>query len=140
LSDNAQGYGRVDLDAVVAPTGSQQVYFIDDSTGLHTGYTHEYTIRVTSSGSPLKVVMAYSDYPGESLVNNLNLMLIDPDDKYYAGNGSGGGSLTMDATNNVEMVQVKSPKRGDWKIRVVGASVPHGPQQYALAVKGRLTA
>jgi serine protease AprX len=134
--DNDQGFGRVDLDAVVAPPSPIKVHFLDDTTGLDTGGSDEFSFKVTSSEHPLRVAMAYSDYPGETLINNLNLLLTDPDGRHYVGNGPVGGTLEMDSSNNVEVVHVKSPQRGAWKLQIIASNVPQGPQAYAFALRG----
>ena len=40
-------------------------------------------------------------------------------------------NLTLDATNNVEVIQVNQPVAGTWKAEVVGSNVPQGPQPFA---------
>jgi hypothetical protein len=86
----------------------------------------------------LRIVLAYSDYPGAALVNNLNLIVQAPDGTRYVGNQANPGSVTLDSTNNVEMVDVASAKSGQWHIEVVGANVPEGSQDFALVIVGRL--
>lgn len=138
--DNAQGFGRVNIDAIVYPPAPIQVYFLDDYIGLHTGQSDEFTFRVRSSNCPLRVAMAYSDYPGPSLVNNLNLLLTDPQGQYHISTGSPGGLLVMDTHNNLEVIHVRRPRRGKWKLRVIASQVPHGPQQYAFVLSGHVSA
>ena len=84
--------------------------------------------------------MAYSDFPGSSLVNNLNLLLTDPHGRHYVGNGKPGGLLEADTRSNVEVIHVKRPERGTWQLRVVASNVPRGPQEYAFALSGHVTA
>jgi subtilisin family serine protease len=136
VHDEEQGYGRVDIDAVVAPSRPVSVYFLDDSIGLRTGGKDDFQIRVLGQSRPLRVAMAYSDAPGEALVNNLNLILEDPRGRRYVGNGAGAGGLEADSHNNVEVVHVRRPRRGVWTLRVVGSNVPLGPQPYAFVASG----
>jgi len=140
VCDNSQGYGRVNLDAIVSPPSPIRVYFLDDTIGLDTGGTDDFSFEVRSSNHPLCMVMAYSDYPGETLINNLNLLLTDPNGRRYVGNGPAGGTLEMDSKNNVEAVRVKKPAKGTWALRIIASNVPHGPQRYALALSGHLSA
>jgi hypothetical protein len=137
--DNAQGFGRVNVDAIVDPLAPIRVYFLDDYIGLHTGQSDEFTFRVHSSNHPLRVTMAYSDYPGASLVNNLNLLLTDPQGRYHISTRSLGGLLEMDTHNNIEVIHVRRPRRGSWKLRVIASQVPHGPQEYAFVLSGHVT-
>lgn len=141
-SDNDQGFGRVNIDAIVAPPALMRVYFLDDRIGLHTGQSDEFTFRVRSAKHPLRIAMAYSDYPGASLVNNLNLLLIDPLGRYYVGNGTAtsGNMLVADSKNNVEVIHLRRPRSGKWKMRIIGSQVPRGPQEYAFVLSGNVTA
>lgn len=101
VSDNDQGYGSVNVDNVVALAKPLRALFIDDKTGLRTGEAKRFTLKLKASG-PLRVVLAYSDYPGPALVNNLNLILISPTGKRFVGNQTHAASLALDARNNVE--------------------------------------
>ncbi len=139
LVDNAQGAGRVDLAAVVKPRAPVQAYFYDDDAGLQTGQADEFTVQVRSKDHPLRVALAHSDYPGPHLVNNLNLLLVSPSGQHHVGNAAGSGALALDRRNNVEIVQVKRPTPGTWRLRIVASNVPHGPQPYAFALSGHVT-
>jgi len=132
LVDNDQGYGRVNLDAVLAPPKMTQPAFLEITPGLRTGEVYTTNIDVKSANSPLRVVLAYSDYPGSSLINNLNLILVAPNGRRYVGNQSAGASLTMDVKNNVEVIHLPNPEPGSWTLQIVGSNIPHGPQEFAL--------
>jgi hypothetical protein len=132
LLDNHQGYGRVNLDAALAPESPARSEF-HDYAGLRTGQERRLTLKVKSDGSALRIVLAYSDYPGSTLVNNLNLMVTDPNGKRYLGNQGGANATALDVTNNVEVVHVRKPAAGDWTLQIVASNVPSGPQRFALA-------
>ena len=75
---SSEGWGRVDLAA--ATDGSRE--FVDDGPGLATGgvASHSYDV---AGGTPFKVTLAWSDYPGnpsatKMLVNDLDLEVIGP--------------------------------------------------------------
>ena len=136
--DNHQGYGRVNLDNVLAPAQPATVVFLDVKPGLKTGQIQSIPIKVKSDQAPLRVVLAYSDFPGPSLVNNLNLIATAPDGSRFVGNQAAGGAATLDGKNNVEVVHVPKPAAGAWKIDVVGSNIPSGAQDYALVYMGRL--
>jgi hypothetical protein len=92
------------------------------------------TLKVSGSSRTLRVVMAYSDFPGDGLINNLNLIVTAPGGRRYVGNqGAGSGLMTMDSRNNVEVVQVSDAPAGTWTFVVVASSVTQGPQDFALA-------
>jgi serine protease AprX len=136
--DPHQGFGRVDLDAVLAPPRPAQATFLDEGVRLRTGQLHALTLRVKSSKAALRVAMAYTDAPGASLVNNLNLILRSPSGKAFAGNQPAGGPPAPDAANNAEVVQVAAPEPGDWQLQVVASNVPQGAQDFALVCLGHL--
>ena len=95
----------------------------------------ERTLTLGPASGPLRVVLAYSDFPGPRLVNNLNLILKGPDGVNHLGN-SAAGAIQFDATNNVEVIDIDVAPAGDWRVRVVASNVPNGPQPFALAVIG----
>ena len=71
--DTHQGYGSVNLDAVLAPSAPTNVRFNEGKPGLESGDIRAIQVKLKSGSAPLRVVLAYSDYPGVSLVNNLKI-------------------------------------------------------------------
>jgi hypothetical protein len=90
---------------------------------------------VQSSGATLRVALVWSDAPGPTIVNNLNLIVTAPDGTKHVGNQPAGGT-SFDTANNVEAVHVEEPMSGDWTVEVVGSNVPQGPQDFALVAIG----
>ena len=136
--DNEQGFGRLDLDGVLAPGGSASSRFFEIRPGLRTGKVHSQELQVKSKAQPLRVALAYSDFPGPALVNDLNLIVTAPDGSKTAGNQRRGGAGTLDARNNAELVHVAKPAAGKWTVEVVGSNVPEAPQEFALVAIGHL--
>lgn len=136
--DNHQGYGRVDVAAVASPPAGVSLR-LQQNRSVTTGQSRRTTISVQDASAPLRIVLAYSDYPGENLVNNLNLIVTAPDGTIHAGNQTDGTPAKLDATNNVEAVSIAAPAAGNWTIDIIGSNVPQGPQKYALAVRGPLS-
>jgi subtilisin family serine protease len=131
-ADNDQGFGCVDLRRSL-----QRVLLLHESKrSLRTGEHAGLRLALPRNGARVRVVLAYTDFPGPQLVNNLNLFVIDPQGRPRAGNavGRGEAALTLDARNNVELVDVNTRSGGAWGIEVVAANVPQGPQPFALAV------
>jgi Subtilase family/Immune inhibitor A-like, MAM domain len=151
--DNNQGFGRIHLDNVaffstpVRDTRRTRVWDKWNAVGLRTGDVDEYPLQVTA-GQPLKVSLAWTDPEASGLaaamlINNLDLEVVDPANVVYSGNVlSGGQSVTggsADALNTIEVVFLKTPAAGTWKLRVKGTAVPGAPvepystrQGYAL--------
>ncbi len=131
ILDIHQGFGRVNLDR-----STKQVLATIEGPALRTGDKQTYTVNVPAvQKKTVRIALCYSDFPGESLVNDLNLIVTDPSGKKYVGNqpASAGGSLALDATNNVEVVQIPNVKKGKWTVDVVASNVSSGPQDFALA-------
>jgi serine protease AprX len=133
--DPHQGFGRIDVAAVAKPQGGATLS-LQQNRKVHTGQSRRTTVTITNSAAPLRVVLVYNDYPGASLVNNLNLVVTSPEGTVRVGNQADGAAATFDTTNNVEVVHIAQPAVGTWTIDVIGSNVPHGPQPYALVVKG----
>lgn len=132
--NNDEGYGRVNLDAVLAPSAPLRSLF-HEGAGLATGSQMERILTLGPASGRLRVVLAYSDFPGPRLVNNLNLILTGPDGVNHLGNAA-AGAIQFDAANNVEVIDIDVAPAGNWRVRVVASNVANGPQPFALAVIG----
>lgn len=138
--DNEQGWGRVSLADSLNPKDPIEVIFEDRTEGLIKGDKYEYHVEITDSKEPLKIILVYTDYPDEYLVNNLNLILYNPKNEYYIGNNF-NGKRELDRTNNVEGIVVESPIEGTWRIAIVASNVPTyvdsgEKQDFALVASG----
>jgi serine protease AprX len=131
-ADNHQGYGCINIDNIVTPASPSKAYFIESKTSLNTGQSFTLNVKILSNKIALKIVLAYTDYPGSALVNNLNLIVTAPNGKKYTGNTGVDGVTTFDANNNVESLLVSKPAAGKWKFEVIAANIPQGPQDFAL--------
>jgi uncharacterized repeat protein (TIGR01451 family) len=140
--NNVAGWGRADLGFLTAPA-PYMLWLDDHAAGLATGdtvsYTHTTTrpLHVVDSSQPLRVMLAWTDYPaepgaGQQLVNDLDLVVTGPGGATYYGNGVATG----DRTNNVEGLVIDNPPAGEYSVQVRAFNVPMGPQPYALAVGG----
>lgn len=110
--------------------------------------TMEWDLSVTSSATPLRVVLSWLDiYASTSaaitLVNDLDLELVEPNGTTirfpYSGLTTSTGAQTFVFTNtgpnrrdNTEYTEVTNPTVGLWKVRVKGFSVPSTPQPTVL--------
>jgi len=146
-----QGWGIVDLDNSLEFNGDSRKLWVDDNTcGLITGMEREYKL-VANAGEPLEISLVWTDYPGimatqGTLVNDLDLTVVDPLNNVYLGNNYGSTSRESDPvnpagydhTNPLECALIDSPISGEWTIRVSAANIPLGPQPYALVITGNL--
>lgn len=138
IVDHHQGYGRVNIDAVLLPTKPASADFVEVKPGLRTGEVWGREVKIQSGDVPFRIVLAYSDFPGTSLVNNLNMIIYSPDERRFVGNQPEGGGMTLDTNNNVEVVHIPKPTAGIWRIEVVGSNIPQGPQDFAIVLVGHL--
>lgn len=158
LPNNAQGYGRVDLEASLFPgsgwgrDAARALVVRDVSTGLATGGRSSWAFTVGSSANPLIVTLAWTDPfaiagAGTKLVNDLDLEVTSPSGRRYTTNRvdtyvDAPAAFVRDTRNNVEQVKVIAPETGVWTIEVVGTSVPGNgvagttSQPYALVTSG----
>jgi uncharacterized repeat protein (TIGR01451 family) len=139
--DYASGYGRLDAQAAVDEIIAGHVR----QDQLSNGQTDVFTVDVVAGTPTLKVTLAWDDEPGAvnanpALVNNLNLVLVEPNGTtthlpwvLNPANPSNNATTGTDNVNNLEQVEVNNPAAGTWEVRVIGAAVPVGPQQYSLA-------
>lgn len=125
------GFGRVHLDGALPRQPERVVRLVDEAPGLATGEIHEYRVTLRRAG-PLRAVLAWYDAPGETLVNDLDLVLIGPNGRVF-GNHAAGQPGTADRRNTVEVVHLANAPAGEYTLRVVAANVPAGTQPFALA-------
>jgi hypothetical protein len=143
-------------------------YVVTDSTDPSAAWVDDATLTVTTTGGggtptatatatatttpggggPLRVTLAWTDYPGQpaaakALVNDLDLEVIAPNGTHYVGNQglyTTGQCLRdgkYDACNNVEGLILPQAAPGTYTIVVRGAQVPQGGRQpFAITASG----
>jgi len=147
------GFGRLDLDSVLyfdtLGTDSRKLAVVDNRTGVATGQYIQYAVTVTDSSLPLRAALAWVDTAAAvnanpTLVNDLNLELLDPVGTTYRGNQMSGWRSTANPTiwddrNVEEIARIVSPRTGRWLIRVRGQNAPQGARVwFGLVVTGGL--
>jgi serine protease AprX len=168
--DFDQGFGRVDLGNILphdgAPAGRRLEY--DDvrqdspkalaSRGsVLAQQSYNFTVADGDAG-PLRVVLAWTDWPSDGVQNNLHLKLTPPGGTPVYGNadhrvarrkadellerylqGTNERPPALDKRNNVEQIAIDQPAAGDYVVGVIAENTPKPPQGYALCVVGGLT-
>ena len=130
-----EGFGRVDLAATVGPWGpSETISFWDENTALETGEEERRTVIVNAPASALKATLVWTDPPGETLQNDLDLIVRATNGVERHGNVP-ATSTEFDRTNNVEQVVWTSIPPGDVEIVVRAHRSAVHPQTYALVVR-----
>lgn len=161
MPNTSTGWGRPWLDGNLwfketMPGGDDsrrlRVFERPNAAGLETGDVNEYVIDHVEAGVEFRATLTWFDAEAaagavSTLVNNLDLEVVAPDNTTYLGNqfsGSisvAGGSA--DAKDTVEQVRFAAPVEGRYVIRVKAASVPGNGrpstdlQGYGLAVSGK---
>jgi subtilisin family serine protease len=135
-----EGWGRASIAETVAAGRSEGVWF-QQHAGLRTGTAAEYSLGV-QAGAPLRFTLVWTDYPaaagaGKALVNDLDLEVITPGGTQLLGNASAPlpstcRSAGADRCNTVESVELLAPVSGTYLVRVRGATIPQGPQPFAV--------
>ena len=145
---NCQGWGRVLLENALYFNGqARKLWVKDDTAGFATGSSNEartYSFSV-ASGQPLKVTLAWTDYPSTpaasvNLVNDLDLTVTGPTGTVWRGNVFSGGQSatggTADRRNTLEQVLLNSPAAGTYTVTVRSFNIPQGAQPFAVVVTG----
>lgn len=137
--DYASGYGSLDIKASI----DLLPFHVEDDVAQ--GVTDTYQILVTQQDD-LKVTLVWDDVAATAgaavtLVNNLDLQLVDPNGGIHRpwilnpASPANAATTGVDNRNVVEQVvvpTVSAANAGTWTIRVIGTSVPNGPQGYSL--------
>ncbi len=126
-SDGSDGFGILDLGGTVLSLHEKTFEFVDNRDGVTDGGMRTSTYQVPGSGSPFKATLAWTDpsvAPGSvhPLVNNLDLVVKDPDGKLWLGNSFLTGGKPDDV-NNVEEVYIPWPEAGTYTIYVKGTRI-----------------
>ena len=121
-------------------------FFIDDvSFDVQSGPPATATVTPTptatpiSGGGPLRITLAWLDYPANpgtahALVNDLDLEVTGPTGTVYHGNGGG----SADRNNVIETVFLDNAPSGAYTVRVKGFNVPQGSAQpFGLVASGK---
>jgi len=147
------GFGRLNLDSVLyfdtLGPDSRKLAAVDNRTGVATGQYIQYAVNVNDSTLPLRAALAWVDTAAAvnanpTLVNDLNLELLDPAGTTYRGNQMSGwrstaNPTTWDDRNVEEIARIVSPRTGQWLIRVRGQNAPQGARVwFGLVVTGGL--
>ena len=147
------GFGRLNLDAVLyfdtLGTDALKLAVVDNRTGYATGQYVQYAVNVTDSTLPLRAALAWVDTAAApnanpTLINDLNLELVNPYAVTYRGNQMAGWRSTpnpaaWDNRNVEEIARIVSPRRGLWYVRVRFNSTPQGARVwFGLVVTGGL--
>ncbi len=129
IPNNSEGFGRVDMAATLQPS----VQWRDENTALDAGEEETSTITV-NDGTFLKVTLVWTDRPGATLQNDLDLIVRTADGQERHGNVA-PNSPAFDRQNNVEQIVWDNVPAGDIDITVRAHRIPAFSQSYALVIR-----
>jgi hypothetical protein len=134
IPNNNEGFGRVDVQAVVGPYGAgETVTFFDEDTSLDTGENKQQVVTVAAGATVLKATLVWTDPPGEGLQSDLDL-IVSAGSQQRHGNMP-ASSAAFDRTNNVEQVVWKNVPAASVTVTVAAHKVTLGPQNFALVIR-----
>ena len=144
--NGVQGWGRPILeDALYFSGDASGLWVADEGVALVTGQTADDSFVVADSG-PLRVMVVWTDAAAaagapKALVNDLDLVVVDPVGRAFRGNAFVGNGVppnqgSADRVNVEEAVFIDHPLVGAYQVSVVGSNVPMGPQPFALVAVG----
>ncbi len=145
-----QGFGCVSIPRSIPIDGTFELAFVDtwaggdatDGFALADGDVHQWALDLTDTG-PLRICLAYTDEPGRSIQNVLDLKVELPAVASGTSTKRRGNDRRStfypgpDRTNNVAVVRLESAPAGRYVIEVAPWSV-RATKHYALVVTGAL--
>jgi serine protease AprX len=126
-----EGFGRVDLAAGVGAGADGRLFETwDEAAALDTGEEQSFSVALAKPASQVKVTLVWTDPPGETLQNDLDLIVTTPAGVERHGNM--GTGKKFDRKNNVEQVLLHSVGAGALKITVRAFRAATSAQSFAL--------
>ncbi len=145
--DSVYGFGIVNADAAVRlidvhKNNPASAVFIEDT--IANSGMKSYLISVPVNTPVFKTTMVWMDVGGnpaaaKALVNDLDIVLIDPNNVLHFPYSLDAANPTNAATNTgpntvdpIEQTIISNPVAGTWTVRVIGTNIPMGPQAFAI--------
>lgn len=145
LPNYHQGFGGVYMPWAVPMDPKLKLEFFDTwkNPALQFNKSGErFRFRFSSDvGLSLRLCLVWTDPPGRALQNDIDLILQLPSGgQKVVGNFDRPQRLTaMDRDNNVEIIRLDNPIKGDYLIQITAYNLLRVPQDFALVVTGPLT-
>lgn len=125
--NSVEGHGHINLKESLEPTDGElrfKEYSLSATGQVITNFLEK------PENTDLSVALVWSDYPGttsaaRALVNNLDLILIDPNGTKHTLN---------DSVNNAEVLRLGNSPAGRYTVIIKGTNIMSGPQPCSLAV------
>lgn len=129
----SEGFGRVDMTATIGPEADQLTLVQDEALQLDQGDEVTMTVIVPVGARSLKATLVWTDPPGETLQNDLDLTVKGNQDERHGNMAP--GSTAFDRINNVEQVLWSDIPPGPVKVLVRAFRITQFTQSFALVVR-----
>ena len=153
IPNSLEGWGELNLERTVLPTDGSTILttYFDDEKSLRSGFGLLYELSLDPSHG-IDITLVWTDEAGSAnsaqnqpkLVNNLDLVLVDPSGNEWLGNDFQQGFSVQggspDVINNVERIKIAPgvySNSGDWLVKVMhrGGS----DQDYSIVITADAT-
>ncbi len=138
--NHVEGWGQVNVGESLYKSGSGNL-FIDRISGgaLQSGQGVTLEFTVVNTNVPLRVTLAWADYPLRSwaaynyeVVNDLDVVVVSPSEEEFWGNAVDGG----DWRNTIERVLIEHPELGTYTVTIIAYNIMVTGSLPALVVSG----
>ena len=153
IPNNLEGWGQIDLEKTVLPMDGSTVLstYFDDKKSLRSGFGLLYELDLDPSHG-LDITLVWTDEAGSAnsaqsqskLVNDLDLILVDPAGNQWLGNDFSSGFSkqggTADNLNNVERIKIAPgtlSNTGNWLVKVMHRG--GNEQDFSIVITGDMT-
>lgn len=134
----AEGWGRVDLQASVAPEDPIHLEFLDEDEGrllVEPEDEIRLSFPVAVPGHPARITLVWTDPPGEELQSDLDLIVLVPNDSTELHGNMPPGDSGFDRINNVEQITLPEVEAGILTVIVRAHRVEPPGQTFALIIR-----
>ena len=153
IPNNLEGWGQINLEQTILPKDGSTVLstYFDDKKSLRSGFGLLYELNFDPSHG-LDITLVWTDEAGSAnsaqnqpkLVNDLDLILVDPSGNQWLGNNFASGFSTQagtaDGLNNVERIKLAPDtlsNSGNWLVKVMHRS--GNQQDYSIVITGDMS-
>ena len=153
IPNSQEGWGELNLERTVLPADGSTILstYFDDEKSLRSGFGLLYELNLDPSHG-IDITLVWTDEAGSAnsaqnqpkLVNNLDLVLVDPSGNEWLGNDFSSGFSSQggspDSVNNVERIKIAPgvySNSGEWLVKVMhrGGS----DQDYSIVITADAT-
>jgi|SRR5262245_11707382 len=133
MPNSNEGYGRVDMSETIGAGAAQLVIIQDEGQALDQGDVVSATVTVPAGATTLKATLVWTDPPGETLQNDLDLIVKTGNQERHGNIPV--GSTAFDRVNNVEQILWTGVPTGNAEVFVKAFRITQSTQPFALVVR-----